>query len=224
MPVTALKAVALGQQLTDDLRLRIVQLEFAEETRLVEDTLAAEYGVSRGPVRDALKTLTFEGLLESRQRGYYVRSFSQKDVDELYEIRQAAETLAGQLVLNSPDPDWSEVLEYLEKMRVAAQAHDSDAFARSDLAFHTAFYEMSGNSRLASLWLQYKPTFATLLSITNAQDHDLHPSYTAHVNLYEYARDRRSKEFFAELSSHLHGSHQRLSAVVAHQEARLFEA
>nr|WP_231980695.1 GntR family transcriptional regulator [Tessaracoccus coleopterorum] len=64
-----MKAVALGEQLAALLRSKIVRGQLEPGAHLVEDALAAEYGVSRGPVRDALRALLAEGLLESRKRG-----------------------------------------------------------------------------------------------------------------------------------------------------------
>ena len=105
MATTALRPVALGEQLAALLRSRIVRGEVAAGTHLVEDNLAREYEVSRGPVRDALRVLLAEGLLESRRRGYYTKPFRQEDIDEIYEIRAAAEQLAFNIQYK-PSPNW----------------------------------------------------------------------------------------------------------------------
>lgn len=214
MSVPALKAVALGEQLASLLRSRMVRGELEPGGHLVEDALAAEYGVSRGPVRDALRALLAEGLLESRRRGYFVKAFTQHDVDELYEIRGAAERLAGELALARDDADWSVAERHLDEMQRCADVGDSAAFARADLDFHTELYANSGNARLLALWHQYQPTFATLLGITNSQDADLHPSFEDHRALLELARARDVEAFVGSLREHLAGSHRRLSQAV----------
>src|SRR5699024_11457591 len=76
------------------LRDQIIRRTLANGTHLVEDALAAEYGVSRGPVRDALRQLESQGLVESRRRGYFVVGLTQEDIDDLYELREAIELAA----------------------------------------------------------------------------------------------------------------------------------
>ncbi|MCW5953262.1 MAG: GntR family transcriptional regulator [Propionibacteriaceae bacterium] len=215
MGQTALRVVALGEQLSNELRGRIVRGQIPAGTHLVEDSLAASYGVSRGPVRDALRTLLAEGLLESRRRGFYVRTFQQSDIDELYEIRGAAEQLAGRLAMERCDArDWEQAQVHLDEMRRHAEAGDEHAFAVADLAFHTEFYRNSGSARLLSLWRQYEPIFATLLDITNSQDADLRPSYHDHEILLQHLLDRDVASFSAALDTHLEGSHRRLSGAI----------
>lgn len=216
MSATALRSVALGEQLSGLLRSRIVRGEMAAGTRLVEDALATEHQISRGPVRDALRALQTEGLLESRRRGYFVKAFRQADIDELYEIRGAAEQLACRLALQrAATADWQQARGHLEEMRRHATAGDQHAYAHADLEFHTEFYVHSGNSRLLALWHQYQPTFATLLDITNAQDADLHPSFHDHTRLMELAENGDQVAFSEVLEEHLAGSHRRLSTAVA---------
>lgn len=216
MTSMALRSVALGEQLADLLRSRIVRGEVPSGTHLVEDTLATEHHISRGPVRDALRTLLAEGLLESRRRGYFTKAFRQQDIDELYEIRSAAEQLACRLAMQHAEgDDWEPVRQHLEAMRRHAHAGDQHAYARADLDFHSEFYALSGNSRLLALWNQYQPTFATLLDITNAQDTDLLPSFADHEHLLELAVAGEAAEFATALEEHLSGSHRRLSTAVS---------
>lgn len=212
MPI---RSVALGEQLAALLRARVVRGELEPGTHLVEDTVAADHGVSRGPVRDAFRMLLAEGLLESRRRGFFVKAFTQRDVAELYEVRAAAERLAGQLAIaQGGDADWGAAERNLERMRQCAEVRDEAAFAVADLAFHTEFYRAAGNSRLLALWQQYEPTFATLLEITNAQDADLAPSYHDHKLLLDLAKSGEVDRFMLVLDEHLDGSRRRLSSAV----------
>lgn len=215
----ALRAVALGEQLADRLRSQIIRGDVAPGTHLVEDSLAVEYGVSRGPVRDALRTLQGEGLLESRRRGYFTKAFTSSDIDDLYEIRGAAEHLACRLAMQrGGNGAWSIAQGHLEAMGKAADRGDARAYARADLDFHTAFYIHSGNARLLALWQQFQPTFATLLDITNAQDEDLHPSYGDHVELLTLALEGKFEDFDRQLGVHLEGSRARMSRAQSGRE------
>ncbi len=216
MVATELRSAALGEQLAEILRLRIVQGELAAGTHLVEDSLAAEYEVSRGPVRDALRILTNEGLVESHRRGLHVRPFTEHDIDELYELRSAAEQLACRLAVSrASGTDWARAEHHLSVMQQRADEGDRHGYARADLAFHTEFYVLSGNARLLSLWRQLQPTFSTLLDVTNAQDADLHPSAHDHVTLMELVKARDAAGVEAALTRHLEGSRRRMSQAMA---------
>lgn len=203
------RSSALGEQLADLLRARTVSGDLAPGTHLVEDGLAAAYDVSRGPVRDALRILQGEGLVEGRRRGFYIRGLSEADIDELYEVREAIEQLACRLAIDR-GADWAQAEADLGGMLSAADAGDLHRFAVCDLAFHSHFYTLSRNSRLQALWAQYRPTFAALLDVTNAQDKDLHPAAADHGTLLRLAREGDHDRFAAELTSHLAGSRRRM--------------
>ena len=177
----------------------------------MEDSLAAEYEISRGPVRDALRILQGEGLVEAKRRGYHTRPFTRQDVEELYQIRGAAERLASELAMDRAEAaDWDHAGGLLADMHRAADLGDSHAYATADLAFHTEFYRNSHSARLLALWRQFQPTFATLLDITNAQDADLHPSFEDHATMLQLARDGDIDVFLPVLENHLAGSRKRI--------------
>lgn len=203
---------SLGSQLADRLRSKIISGELEPGTHLVEDVLAEEYGVSRGPVRDALKTLSGEWLVESRRRGFFVRPISEDDIAELYSLREAIELLAGRAAMErKPDEGaWAGAESALTGMYDAAGVGDWHRFADQDLRFHTAIYELSGHRRLLALWAQYRPTFGALLDMTNRQDPDLRPSADDHRELLDNLRAGAGDTFAESLRSHLEGSRRRM--------------
>lgn len=81
--------------------------QLAPGTHLVEDALASDHDVSRGPVRDAFKVLLAEGLVDNRRRGFFVRGFTADDIEELYALREAVEQLACRLTITAAPMDWS---------------------------------------------------------------------------------------------------------------------
>lgn len=207
----ALTSISLGDQLAALLRERIIRGNLEPGTHLVEDSLATEHGVSRGPVRDALRCLNAEGLVRNTRRGAFVVGFTLRDIQELYAIRLAVESLALELAVQRADAvDWTKAQNLLEQMREAAERRESDVYAKADLDFHGTFYENSGNRRLLTLWDQYRPTFATMLEITNSQDTDLGPSFADHVALLESVREGVVEQACELLRSHLAGSERRM--------------
>lgn len=208
---SSLQQEPLGDRVAHELRVLIITGTLAPGTHLVEGPLAEQFDVSRGPVRDAFKRLEAEGLVESRRRGVFVKGLSTEDVDELYSLREALEAMALRLAMErAADGAWRRAEHHVREMRAAADAADAQAFARADLEFHGQFYALSGHRRLAAVWEQYRPTFAVLLGVTNAQDRDLHPSAEAHADMLDAIRSKRGELTASLLSEHLLGSCNRL--------------
>ena len=220
MPAISLQQQSLGDRLAHELRVQIITGALTPGTHLVEDTLAETFDVSRGPVRDALRQLETEGLLESRRRGVFVKGLTAHDIDELYSLRQTLETMALRLaVARGRDADWTRAAECLEQLRRSADRADARAFAEVDLDFHSQFYLVSGHRRLADVWEQYRPTFAVMLGVTTAQDRDLHPSAEAHADLLAAARRGDADGAAEMLAEHLLGSGNRLHAAMQNAAA-----
>lgn len=205
---------SLGDLVAQQLRALIIKGEIASGTHLVETQLSEQFGVSRGPVRDALRQLEAEDLVAPQGRSLAVVGLHDEDVDELYSLRESLETLAVRRSANRlHGSDWDVLNEPLEAMRAAAASRDAAEFAVADLAFHSCFYDLSGHRRLRNVWQQYLPTFTVLLQVTTAYDVDLGPSAQSHQLLVDLLRTGRIDEAVVELSAHLFGAGERLRAV-----------
>ena len=136
----------LGTAVMAELRALIIDGEFAQGERLVETELAERFDVSRGPVRDALAQLERGGLVELRPRkGSFVRSLSVADIEEIYSLRQALETLALQIAVEIDAPI-TEMTKHLAALEAAHQAGDRRAIGEADMALHRSFITASGLS------------------------------------------------------------------------------
>ena len=205
----------LGDQVLEQLRVLIITGKLPAGTHLVEAQLSATFDVSRGPIRDALVQLEAEGLVEARRRGVFVRGLSAHDIDELYTMREAIETMALRLASQAGAGEWTPAEEPLRAMRQAAAAGDHLAFAHADMAFHASFYAIARHSRLQRIWQQYEPTFGVLLELTTAEDIDLGPSYESHVEIHRHALDGEIDLATLTLQEHLVGSRARLISAYA---------
>jgi GntR family transcriptional regulator of gluconate operon len=209
-PVPLLRK-AFGEQITDHLRDSLVNGEFRPGQRLTEEELAAKFGVSRGPVRDALRQLANERLVSSGRSGTYVIGISEDDIAELYLLRQAIETLAASLAMDRvPADGWGEMLHAVVDLERTADAHDEHGFAEADVRFHSLIYQYSGHRRLGDVWNQYSPILTRLLKQTILVRDDLVPTAARHRLLLDLLRGDDHAAVEAELRDHLEDSHQRM--------------
>ena len=218
------QVAALGQRVAHELRRLLISGQLSAGTRLVEDQLATQFGVSRGPIRDAFRQLTTEGLLESRRPGVFVKGVTERDVDELYSLREALESLALRLAMETAtSADWQRLTSAIEAMRDAADRRSAADFAKADLEYHSHFYRLSRHSRLTDVWEHYRPTFAVMLDITTAQDSDLHPSAEAHAELLTVAMQGDPEAAVTNLAEHLLGARNRLRSALQTAQRRHLE-
>lgn len=213
MRVSPIARSSLGTQILEQLRALVVRGDLKPGTHLVEGHVAEEFGVSRGPVRDALRQLEIEGLVEPRSRGVSVRGLFDEDLRELYALRGALEGLAIRQAIELGDAaDWSALDAALDTMRRAADDRDPARFAAADLDFHSAFYDIAGNRRLAAAWATHRPLFAAMLDVTNTRDRDLRPTAQDHADLAHAVRSGDTEQALAVLGEHLDGSRDRMRA------------
>ncbi|MFJ4171770.1 GntR family transcriptional regulator [Paenarthrobacter sp. NPDC089714] len=175
------RPAALGQQVVTSLRADILSGELEPGDALVEATIGEAFGVSRGPVRDALRTLAGEGLIAASGRSYRVVGLDEKDIRDLFSLRELLEVSAAQQCAKADPEGLRAAAEAaLDAMRKAAESADSDAFAQADVSFHSAFFAFCGNRRLLAVWEQQVPTFTELFRLTTALDHPLLSTVESH--------------------------------------------
>ena len=138
------------ERVTGLLRDAIVDGSRAPGSKLVERDLAQQMGVSRVPVREALRNLVAEGLATARPRTWtVVREFTDAEVEDLMEVRSVLETLAVRLAAQRClGTDLQRLADLVEHARRAAAGGDGAAARRAGADFHEALVEASGNSVL----------------------------------------------------------------------------
>lgn len=211
MQAPVLKQEMLGDQMARILRRAIASGELARGTHLVEGPLSEQFGVSRGPVRDALRTLAADGLVEYRRRGAFVVGLDENDIDEIYSLREVLEGFAVAIVLEQERPDLASANAAVESMRDAAKRSDAASFADADLVFHRALFAAAHHRRLYAMWQLLEPTLTALLEIGTSQDRDLRPSAESHAQIIELIERRDGEAARVELASHLLGSRERIT-------------
>ena len=140
----------LRDKVVDELRRRIIACDYAPGHRLTEGRLAEDFGVSRNPVREAIRVLEREGFLVAHpRRGAVVASISVQDVENIFDVRLSLEVLAAQLAAQRVDEAGVETLDRL--LKTAAVAKTTAELATLNTAFHAEICRLSGNTLLAGI-------------------------------------------------------------------------
>jgi len=155
----------LPQRVADRLRLDILEGRLKPGDWLRQERLAQEHGVSQMPVREALKRLTAEGLVEHvPYRGVRVVQFTAEDVEDLYECRAFIEALAARAAAGRITEAGLTELRRLHERMVACHAPDEIAEYRDlNRRFHALIFVASGRSYLVRTLAQLWAAFPTML-------------------------------------------------------------
>ncbi|MFC7678970.1 GntR family transcriptional regulator [Paenibacillus sp. GCM10028914] len=169
-PTSWLLGVSLGESISSELRLQIISGTIKPGEVLSENRIANDFGTSRSPVREALKTLSNEGLIRLERMGAVVIGLSLKDVEELYDVRYLIESFVQAHVFKDPHPDLTRHLEQIiDRMELAAKHRDAIEFAFQDLAFHEKIITEAKHTRIFHLWKSIRPIVMTTMLITTEQ-------------------------------------------------------
>jgi DNA-binding GntR family transcriptional regulator len=142
----ALRSASIRHSALDALRNALLEGGFQPGESLSEPVLAAQMGVSRGPVREALLVLEQEGLLVHNQnRGFSVLTLGPDDRRSMVKVRVPLETLALELAKKRATADDLAEMGMVADRIVASYRRDTRTSAREDLAFHEKLWDLSGN-------------------------------------------------------------------------------
>ena len=163
----SLRIASLASVLQHEIERMVISGELRPGERINEQQLATRFGVSRGPIREAVRGLEGAGLARAvTNRGVFVRQLSVTEVRELYDIRAALFGLAGRLMAERVTPAEVEALErMLVAMEEAAARRDFEAYYPLNLEFHGLIVDGSGNATLAR---QYR-AFVKALNLFRAR-------------------------------------------------------
>lgn len=137
----------------ETLRKAIVSGEIKPGERLMEVSLANQMGVSRTPVREAIRRLEAEGLVTMVPRkGTHVSELSVKDIMDVLEVRVVLDKLATDLAARRIQPSQLKALETVHKQYMTCLEKDNiEGAIRKDVEFHDTIYAASGNPRLVAV-------------------------------------------------------------------------
>lgn len=173
----------LWEYVLESLRLQIFSGKIPPGTQLVEAELAELFGVSRGPIREAIIYLEQERLvLREPRRGAFVRGVTEDDVREIYGLRLVLEVYGAELVCGRLEEHHLERMQKcIRRMVKLRRESDWKESAEADLAFHRIPLRVSGHRRLLQSWDLLRGSLVALTATTAphypdliAATHELH--------------------------------------------------
>ncbi len=171
----------LGEQIVERLREDIFAGRIAEGERLRETELARRFSVSRGPIREAIQQLTWEGVLETdRNRGAMVATSAPDEITELIiPLRCTIEKYAVRLFFDQLTAEDFQVWEnILQKMKQACEARDFALISEHDIAFHRSLVTRSQSPDLLAIW-------SAIVSRVRRHFREAHLNYENPLQIYE---------------------------------------
>lgn len=133
-PEKWLSKASTGDRVASELRMRIIAGAIESGTILSENKIAADFSVSRSPVREALKLLASENIIRLERMGAVVIGLTEKEIEEIYDVRLLIETFIFERLGKMDTNDLvRELNKIMEMMKIAIKYHDSDEFSYQDL-------------------------------------------------------------------------------------------
>ena len=180
--------------------------------RLMEIQLAEELGVSRTPVREAIRKLELERFVVMLpRRGTYVANLSLKDINEVFEIRAALDGLAAGL---AAERITEEELEQMERLLVeiadCIEQHNNQKIVEADEAFHDILYRASRNERLVGIICNLREQFARFRSVSIKYPGRLQNTLEEHRQLVEAIAQRNPEAAQQKAREHIENAEQTL--------------
>ncbi|WP_025688998.1 GntR family transcriptional regulator [Paenibacillus zanthoxyli] len=169
-PTAWLQGVSLGESIACRLRLQIINEQLKAGEVLSENRIAEEFGTSRSPVREALKSLAAEGLIRLERMGAVIVGLNLENVKELYDVRYLIESFAQQRLAGSPQDTLIQQLEQtIDRMKLAVKYNDYVEFAYQDFSFHEAIILQARHTRILHLWNSIRQIVMTVILVTTEQ-------------------------------------------------------
>lgn len=187
----------------ETLREAIIQGRLKPCERLMEIQLAEEMGVSRTPVREAIRKLELEGFVVMVPRkGAYVAGVSVKDIVDVFEIRAALEALAARLAAERATADELEEMERAVHEIYEVSDSSINTLVERDISFHDLIYKASRNQRLVAMVTHLKEQIQRFRTTSLSQPGRVKNAVHEHISIVEAISDRN-----VELATNLAREH-----------------
>jgi DNA-binding GntR family transcriptional regulator len=172
-------------RVTDAVREAILQGVLSPGEQINQAQIAAKLGISRGPLREALRQLEEEGLVQSYpHKGTFVTEITPASIEEIYSIRRVLETFAVARMIEHPNPSVLRQLnDIVQEMRAASDAVDNTELNELDFLFHAAIVRGANHALLLQLWKSIEIGVRRVVALRHGIYENLHDVVGNHPDL-----------------------------------------
>ncbi|MCX4831133.1 GntR family transcriptional regulator [Streptomyces sp. NBC_00006] len=211
-----LQQTSMQAKVAEELRRMIISGELPPRSSLSEMTLSQTFGVSRTPIREALKQLQIEGLVEVRPRvGTFVAVPSRREITELFQMKELLEGAAARLLaFRGNVPEVERLADNMSAADEAVRAGDSEQYEKLVHDFHELIMVGADNSKLEAHYrtLMNQLAYARLVRTSLSQPGRLTESDHEHHRVLDLIRARDGDGAERVMREHVRRSHQALMA------------
>jgi DNA-binding GntR family transcriptional regulator len=196
---------ALYQEVAGRLRHAIFSHEFEPGSWIDEQSLAKAYGISRTPMREALKVLSVEGLVTLiPRRGCYVAEIPEREVEEIFPVLAMLEGRAAyEATVKASPEDISHLQELYEKLKHYAAQRDTENFFEVNQEFHRMLHELAGNRWLLQFINEMRKVMRLVRFHSLASEGRIEQSVAEHRQIMAAIRKRDAESAEQLMRDHL---------------------
>lgn len=215
--VEILRSQSLPMVLEQEIERVILSGEFSPGDRINEKELADRFGISRGPVREALRSMDSSGLVEQvPNRGFFVRELSAEQACDVYDVRAVLFGLAGKLLAERISDEGIEKLKAIvAEMDAANAVDDFERYVKINFRFHEFIVMNAGNPTLAQQYLGLVKQLRLYRTRNLMLSDSMHASHLEHHAMAEALIARDPMKALAAHTWHVEASKARLMAKVS---------
>ena len=196
------KKGSLSDHVYASIKNAIITAQREPYERLIEETIAADLGTSRTPVREALQKLEKEGLIFRRpENGFAVKGVAEEEVEDILDLQCVLEGHAGRLAASRITED--ELRSLNDLIRRQEDCSDTETFIRLDGEFHDALHRAAKNGRLYDLVQGLRDSIDRYRIIVFRSQARLHLSVKDHKELVSLMRTRNDRKVEKLIRTHL---------------------
>lgn len=220
-PIQLDSCKSLRKLVSEKLREAIQSSVLKPGQRLMEIQLAEALGVSRTPVREAMRELEMEGfVIMIPRRGTYVSDLSLKDITQVFEIRTVMEELAASLAaVRITEEELAELERILVRISGYIRANNQADFLKADVQFHQILYEASRNKWLIEIINNLQDHLMRFRSISTRYPGRLAQTWEEHRQLVEAIASHNVEKAKKVAVFHMTNAEQTLLKEIDHNEA-----
>lgn len=204
----------LSDQVAEHLFRELVSGRLRGGQRINEAELARTLGISRNPIREAIRKLEERGLLvSSPRRGTFVRAFSRQDIEDVFSFRVVVEDFAIRQALRRMSPDdVAGLRRIVDDMTVAAKAGKEMELVQKDISFHQRICELSGNTQTLRAFMNLHAEVQISITLVEHRFESLEAAAVDHYPIIDAIASGDPERAAAALRDHIHDSWRKIAA------------